>query len=122
MGLNNWKNKNGKILKTDVAIAKNYLAKEEIEELNLVVSMYLDFAENMAKKGKLMKMADWVKKLDNFLEFNEYDILKNAGAISKKIAKQFAEAEYSIFRVQQDKGFKSDFDKLVEKTKKKKGK
>ena len=121
MGLTTWKNKDGKILKTDVAIAKNYLQKEEIEELNRVVSMYLDFAENMAKKGKLMKMVDWVKKLDNFLEVNEYDILKNAGAISKKIAKQFAEAEYSIFRVQQDKGFKSDFDKLVEKTKKKKG-
>jgi len=122
MGLTTWKNKDGKILKTDVSIGKNYLSKEEIEELNRVVSMYLDFAENMAKKGKLMKMVNWVNKLDSFLEFNEYNILDNAGTISKKIAKQFAEGEYNVFRIQQDKEFKSDFDKLVEKTKKKKGK
>lgn len=116
MGLTSWKNekKGGKISKTDVTVAKNYLNKEELSELNTVVTMYLDFAENMAKRRKEMRMVDWISRLDAFLDFNEYDVLKDAGKISSKAAKSIAEAEYKKFRVIQDKEYKSDFDKVVE--------
>ncbi|KAA6327513.1 hypothetical protein EZS27_023505 [termite gut metagenome] len=115
MGLTSWKNekKGGKILKSDISNAKNYLCKEEIDNLNRIVSMYLDFAENLAKKQKPMKMVDWAKKLDAFLEFNEYDILNNMGKVSAMVAKQTAEEEYEKFRVIQDTKYISDFDKMV---------
>jgi hypothetical protein len=122
MGLSTWKNApKGKILKTDVAIAKNYLSESELDELNHIVVMYLDYAELQAKKQRLMKMEDWVKKLDAFLMFNDYDILQNSGNISAKIAKQLAEKEYAIYRVKQDQHHQSDFDRLVKKAQSNKG-
>lgn len=116
MGLTTWKNQKieGKILKTDVCVAKNYLSEDEISELNIVVNMYLDYAELQAKKNKLMNMSDWVGKLDSFLQFNEYDILKDSGKMRADIAKKFAEKEYTSFRITQDKEYKSDFDKVIE--------
>ena len=101
MGLTSWKNekKGGKILKSDVGVAKNYLSQEEISELNRIVTMYLDYAENQASKGRVMKMNDWADKLDAFLIFNEYDILKDAGKIRANVAKKFAEKEYEKFRI-----------------------
>lgn len=114
MGLTTWKNAKtgGKILKSDVSVAKNYLSENEITELNRIVNMYLDYAENLAKKGKAMTMKDWVEKLDAFLKFNEYEILKDAGSISAEIAKTFAEDEYSKFRVIQDREYVSDYDRF----------
>lgn len=116
MGLTSWKHekRGGKILKSDVSVAKNYLKHEEISELNALVNMYLDYAELQAKKGRTMTMAEWVDKLDAFLKFNEYDFLDDAGKIWTDVAKKFAESEYSKFRVVQDKEYKSDFDKMVE--------
>lgn len=114
MGLTSWKNApHGKILKTDVCIAKNYLDETEIKELERIVSMYLDYAENQAGRQIIMKMEDWIKKLDAFLHFNEYDILTNAGKITHEVAKQLAEKEYDKFRVIQDQEYISDFDKKV---------
>tara|TARA_R110002096_G_scaffold388051_2_gene582245 strand:+ start:2088 stop:3257 length:1170 start_codon:yes stop_codon:yes gene_type:complete len=120
MGLTSWKNekKGGKIQKSDVGVAKNYLSQEEISELNRIVTMYLDYAENQAGKGRLMEMKDWIDRLDAFLIFNEYDILKDAGKIRANVAKKFAEKEYEKFRPIQDKEFKSDFDKMIEGVKK----
>lgn len=116
MGLQTWKNApQGKILKTDVTIAKNYLIEKEIKELERIVSMYLDYAENQAARQKPMKMKDWVQKLDAFLKFNEYQILKNSGKVSNSVAKQLAEEEYEKFRVVQDREFVSDFDREVKK-------
>jgi hypothetical protein len=119
MGLTSWKNadSSGKILKSDVSVAKNYLTHEEISDLNRVVNMYLDYAELQAKRNKPMKMHDWADKLDAFLEFNDFEILKDMGRISHEIAKKFAEKEYEKFRVIQDKEFKSDFDKVIEEIK-----
>lgn len=114
MGLTTWKNApEGKILKTDVSVAKNYLNEKEIRDLNRIVTMYLDFAELQAERQVPMKMTDWVARLDAFLQFNDYNVLKDAGKISASIAKQLAEKEYSKFRVVQDKEFESDFDKEV---------
>lgn len=115
MGLTSWKNERagGKVLKSDVAIAKNYLSEDEIRSLNRLVSQYLDFAEGLAERRKVMTMAEWAAKLDDFLRFNEYDVLANAGRISADSAKKKAEAEYEKFRVVQDLTFKSDFDKMV---------
>jgi hypothetical protein len=116
MGLKSWKNApKGKIMKSDVSIAKNYLEEPEIKELERVVSMYLDYAENMANRQKPMKMTDWIEKLDAFLSFNEYVILKDAGKISHNVAKSLAESEYEKFRVIQDRTFESDFDRTVKK-------
>jgi hypothetical protein len=118
MGLSTWKNApEGKILKSDVSVAKNYLNEQELKELNRIVSMYLDFAELQAQRQKPMKMTDWVSKLDSFLAFNEYEVLKSAGKISATIAKERAESEYAKFRVVQDKAFESDFDKEVKRIK-----
>ncbi|NDW10539.1 virulence RhuM family protein [Dysgonomonas sp. 520] len=119
MGLTTYKNadKGGKILKSDVSNAKNYLKEEELNNLNRIVSMYLDFAENLAKRQKVMKMTDWANRLDAFLEFNEYDILNDAGKVSAKVAKQIAEKEYEKFRIIQDREYKSDFDKIVDEIK-----
>jgi hypothetical protein len=114
MGLTTWKNApNGKVLKTDITVAKNYLQKEEIDELNRIVTMYLDYAENQARRGVPMSMADWVQKLDAFLQFNDYSILKNAGSISHEVAKKLAEKQYEQFRIDQDKLYESDFDQLA---------
>lgn len=116
MGLTSWKNekKGGKVLKSDVSVAKNYLSEEEIGELNTLVNMYLDYAELQAKRNKTMTMKEWVSKLNTFLQFNEYDLLRDAGKIRSNVAKKFAEKEYEKFRVIQDREFKSDFDKVVE--------
>lgn len=120
MGLTSWKNekKGGKILKTDVSVAKNYLNEAELIELNRVVTIYLDFAENMARRQKEMKMTSWISRLDAFLSFNEYDILKDAGKITAIVAKKVAESEYEKFKTIQDKIYQSDFDKMVEERKK----
>lgn len=116
MGLQTWKNApKGKIMKTDVSIAKNYLIEKEIKELERVVTMYLDYAENQAARQIPMKMADWVQKIDAFLQFNEYKILKDAGKVSHEVAKKLAEKEYEKYRVVQDRNFESDFDKEVKK-------
>mgnify|MGYP001560767659 CR=1 FL=1 len=114
MGLQTWKNApKGKILKPDVTVAKNYLGEKEIKELERVVTMYLDYAENQAVRQIPKKMADWVKKLDAFLQFNEYQILTDAGKVSNEVAKQLAEEEYEKCRVVQDGKFESDFDREV---------
>lgn len=121
MGLTTWKNApDGKVLKGDITTAKNYLSEQEIQSLERVVSMYLDYAENQADRQIAMKMQDWIKKLDAFLEFNEYDILKDAGKVSAAVAKKLAEQEYERFRVIQDEKFISDFEKETEKLKQKK--
>jgi len=114
MGLTNWKNSpTGKIRKSDVAIAKNFLNKEELEGLNRIVSMYLDYAENQAKKHQAMTMKDWADKLNAFLQFNEQEILTNAGKVSAEIAKNFAENQFVKFDAIQDKNFESDFDREI---------
>lgn len=116
MGLTTWKNSpDGKILKSDTYVAKNYLNEKEIEELNRIVNMYLDYAENQARKQILMKMNDWINRLNAFLEFNEYKVLDGRGDISAKVAKELAYREYDKFRIEQDIEYKSDFDKEVEK-------
>lgn len=116
MGLTSWKNEKvgGKILKSDVSVAKNYLSHEEIGELNQIVNMYLDYAELQAKRNRIMNMGDWADKLDTFLKFNDYDLLKDSGKIKSDVAAQFAEREYQKFRVIQDVEYKSDFDKVFE--------
>ncbi|MGB3464027.1 MAG: virulence RhuM family protein [Cyclobacteriaceae bacterium] len=118
MGLTTWKNApEGKILKTDVNVAKNYLTSDEISQLNDIVNFYLDFAELQAKRQKALKMSDWVIKLDDFLKFNEYDLLTDAGKVSAKFAKSKAEKEYKEYRVVQDKEYISDFDKITKEIK-----
>ncbi|OJV33065.1 MAG: cell filamentation protein Fic [Bacteroidales bacterium 36-12] len=115
MGLTNWKNApNGKIIKTDVSIAKNYLSQLELSELNEIVTMYLDYANRQARKYVPMTMEDWRNKLDVFLEFNDEAIGDGIGKITHEIAKSFAESEFEKFRVIQDKSYQSDFDKLLE--------
>lgn len=112
MGLMTWKNApHGKILKPDVSVAKNYLFEDEIKGLERIVSMYLDYAENQAARQIAMKMADWVAKLDAFLAFNEYDILKDTGKVSHAVAKSLAEKAFDKFRVLQDRAFESDFER-----------
>jgi hypothetical protein len=116
MGLTTWKKApKGKILKTDVVIAKNYLNEKEIKALNRIVTMYLDYAEDQAESGIPMTMKDWATKLDVFLRFNSKDILKNAGKVSSEVAKSFAESEYEKYKPIQDKNYISDFDKEVKK-------
>jgi hypothetical protein len=111
MGLTNWKNApGGAIRKQDVAIAKNYLDEKELDGLNRIVAMYLDYAEMQAKNGKMMYMKDWVEKLDSFLKFNEQEILQNSGKISHEVALSLAEDEYEKFRIIQDRVLESDFD------------
>lgn len=112
MGLMTWKKApSGKILKSDVVVAKNYMFEKEIKELERIVSMYLDYAENQAARQILMKMQDWVIKLDAFLQFNEYEILDDAGKVSHEVAKQLATEQYAKFRVTQDRSFESDFER-----------
>lgn len=114
MGLTTWKNApKGKVLKSDVSVAKNYLIEQEIKELERIVGMYLDYAENQAARQIPMKMAEWVQRLDAFLRFNEYEVLTNAGSVSAEVARQLAEEQYEQFRVKQDRSFESDFEKEV---------
>ena len=116
MGLTTWKKvPKGKIQKSDVSIAKNYLNKDEIETLNRIVNMYLDYAEDQAERKIPMTMEDWSKKLDAFLKFNERKVLDNPGQVSAEIAKSFAESEWEKYRIVQDGLFESDFDREVKK-------
>lgn len=119
MGLTTWKNApKGKILKHDVTIAKNYLSEKELGELNRIVSMYLDYAENQAKRQIPMTMVDWATRLDAFLQFNEYAVLKDAGRITADIAKKLAEEQFEQFRVLQDRDYLSDFDEEIKRLEK----
>jgi len=114
MGLTNWKKApNGKILKSDVTVAKNYLSQNEIKSLDRIVTMYLDYAEDQAERNIPMTMKDWSQKLNAFLQFNERDILQNAGKVTAQIAKEFAISEFEKYKVIQDKSYKSDFDRLL---------
>ena len=116
MGLTTWKNApSGKIIKTDVVVGKNYLNEKELKNLDRFVTMYLDYAETQAERNIPMTMKDWVGKLNAFLQFNEKEILSNAGKITQAIAKAFAESEFEKYRIVQDKLFESDFDKAVKK-------
>lgn len=116
MGMQTWKNApDGKILKSDVTVSKNYLSKEELSGLNDIVNMYLDYAENQAKRNKLMSMNDWVTKLDSFLQFNEYDLMENLGIVSREVADSLAIKEYEKFRIIQDNNYVSDFDEATKK-------
>jgi len=119
MGLTSWKNApDGKILETDVTVAKNYLSQEEITELNNLVSMYLDYAERQIKLGKIISMEEWKDKLELFLKLNEYNILKDNGKIKREIADKLALDEYKKYRIVQDQKYISDFDELIQETKK----
>ncbi len=116
MGLTSWKNSpKGKIRKTDVVVAKNYLKEEELDFFNRIVTMYLDYAELQAKNKKVMYMKDWIVKLNAFLHFNEKEVLEHKGKISREVAVAVALAlqEYGKYRVIQDKNYISDFDKLL---------
>lgn len=116
MGLTNWEDSpRGKILKTDVSVAKNYLTPEELESLGRIVSAYLDLAEDRAKRKIPMTMEDWSTRLDEFLKFDEREILKNAGKISAEIAKDHAESEFEKYRIVHDRLFESDFDREARK-------
>lgn len=119
MGLTSWRNApDGKIVKADVSIAKNYLSMEEMQELNEIVTMYLDYATRQARRHIPMTMADWASKLDAFLQFNDAEILHDKGKVTAAIAKAFAESEFEQYRIMQDRLYQSDFDKLVAATQK----
>ena len=123
MGLTSWRRSpQGKIMASDVVIAKNYLEKKELEHLNRIGNMYLDYAEMQAARGKAMTMKDWVEKLNAFLKFSEYEILTNAGKVSHEVAEALALGEYEKYRKEQDKDYISDFDRVVKKLNKKAGK
>jgi len=118
MGLTSWKKSpSGKILKSDIGIAKNYLTEAEIGDLNLLVSAYLDLAEFQARRKTLMAMKDWIERTNKFLESNSLNVLQNTGSISHEQA--IEQAEHEIFRIEQDKKYISEFDKIVKNTKKK---
>ena len=114
MGLTTWRNApKGKILKPDVAVAKNYLTEKELKSLDRFVTMYLDYAEDQAERGIPMTMADWAGKLDAFLQFNQRDLLEHPGKVTAEIAKAFAESEFENYRIVQDRLFESDFDRMI---------
>jgi hypothetical protein len=114
MGLTSWtKFPDGKIQKYDVSIAKNYLTIEELSSLEMIVTMYLDYAEYQARRNIPMTMQDWKVRLDRFLEFNEHEILNDKGRISHEIAKTFTESEFEKYRIIQDRLFESDFDAFI---------
>lgn len=120
MGLTSWEGSpDGKILRTDVVVAKNYLKKEELESLGRMVSSFLDLAEDFAKRKIPMTMEDWSGKLDSYLQLSGRDVLQNAGSVSHKDAVLYAESEFEKYRIVQDKLFESDFDKFVEEWEKK---
>jgi len=115
MGLTSWENAPvGKIVKTDVVIAKNYLTKNELESLGRIVNAYLDLAEDRAKKGIPTTMRDWANRLDRFLLADDRDLLQNAGKITAKIAKDKAENEFEKYRIKQDQLYTSDFDRFIQ--------
>lgn len=112
MGLTTWKNApHGKILKSDVGTAKNYLIEKEIKDLERIVTMYLDYAELQASRQIPLKMSDWVEKLDAFLQFTGFEVLDNPGMVSAEVAKRLAEVQFEKFRVKQDEAFESDFER-----------
>ena len=114
MGLTTWKHApHGKVLKTDISVAKNYLNQAHVQELNRIVSAYLDLAENRAQRGLVTTMADWASFLNRYLELSDYPILKNAGKVSALEAKLKAEAEFAVFRQRQDQDYVSDFDREI---------
>jgi hypothetical protein len=114
MGLTAWENSpDGKIVKTDVSIAKNYLSEQELASLGRIVNAYLDLAEDRAERHIPMTMDDWAKRLDLFLSADDREILRDAGKITAKMAKDFAENEFERFRIKQDRLFESDFDKTI---------
>ncbi|MBD9248555.1 MAG: cell filamentation protein Fic [Clostridiales bacterium] len=114
MGLTSWRNApDGKIVKADVSVAKNYLSVDEMQELNEIVTMYLDYAIRQARRHIPMTMADWASKLDAFLQFNDAEILRDKGKVTAAIAKAFAESEFEQYRVLQDRLYQSDFDRLM---------
>lgn len=116
MGLTSWRRSpQGKIMPSDTVIAKNYLDKKELEHLNRIGNMYLDYAEMQAARGKAMTMKNWIKKLNAFLKFSEYEILTNAGKISHEVAEALALKEYDKFKKIQNKDYVSDFDREVKK-------
>lgn len=113
MGLTTWENApNGKIVKTDVSIAKNYLNENELEAMGRLVNAFLDLAEDMAKRHMPMTMEDWAKRIDKFLDISDRPVLTDAGHITAEQAKQYAETEFEKYRVTQDRLFRSDFDRL----------
>jgi hypothetical protein len=114
MGLTTWRHApQGKVLKADVAVAKNYLIEQEIKELDRIVGMYLDYAENQAARQIPMRMGDWAERLDAFLRFNEYEVLTDAGHVSAEVARRLAEEQYEVFRVRQDTEYEGDFEREV---------
>ncbi len=114
MGLTSWrKGPDGKIMPGDVSVAKNYLEKQELDHLNRIVTMYLDFAELQAVRNIPMYMKDWIEKLNAFLKFSEYEILTNAGSISHEVALSLARKEYESFKIEQDRNYISDFDQEI---------
>ena len=113
MGLTTWENApNGKIVKPDVSIAKNYLKESELEDMGRIVNSFLDLAEDMAKRHIPMTMEDWAKRIDKFLDLTDRPVLTDAGHVSAKQAKEYAETEFEKYRVIQDKLFQSDFDRF----------
>ena len=115
MGLHTWKDApNGKIKKSDVTVAKNYLTEDEMKSMELIVSAYLDLAENRARRHIPMTMEDWAKRLDIYLQADDLEVLKDAGKISAQLAKMHAETEFEKYRVVQDQLYQSDFDRYLE--------
>jgi len=113
MGLTSWKG--DKVRKEDVTIAKNYLTDTELDELNRIVTMYLDYAELQARRHEAMYMKDWIERLDAFLQFNEHEILKNAGKVRREVADKLATDQYEIFHQERlENPEKDDFDKFIE--------
>jgi len=118
MGLTTWENSpDGKILKTDVVVAKNYLTSQELESLGRIVNAWLDLAEDRAKRQIPMTMEDWAKRLDRFLEFDDRKLLEDGGKVTAEMAKEFAETEFEKYRIVQDRLFESDFDRMLKETK-----
>ena len=122
MGLTSWatSKKGGKIARTDIKVGKNYLTHDELNDLNRLVGMFLDFAENFARRKTVLTMQDWVQKLDDFLIFNSYEVLAGFGKTRRESAELHAAKEFEKFRVNQDKVYESDFDKIVDQIKTKK--
>ena len=117
MGLHTWKDApNGKIKKSDVSVAKNYLTEDEMKSMELIVSAYLDLAENRARRHIPMTMEDWAKRLDIYLQADDLEVLKDAGKISAQLAKMHAETEFEKYRVVQDRLYQSDFDRYLTET------
>ena len=118
MGLTSWENSpDGKILRTDVVVAKNYLTSQEIESLGRIVNAWLDLAEDRARRQIPMTMEDWAKRLDRFLESDDRNLLEDGGKVTAEMAKEFAETEFEKYRVIHDRLYKSDFDRMLKRDK-----